>query len=71
MLYIIEFCIAVCVVVGLALYGVFLISPMVSVVAALLLAAWLVKIEARGGLAIFAASYGLPALITIGVQLAH
>lgn len=71
MLYIIEFCIAVCVLVGLALYGVFLISPMVSVVVALLLAAWLFKIEARAGLAIFGASYGLPALITIGVQLAH
>lgn len=71
MLYIIEFCIAVCVVVGLALYGVFLISPMVSVVAAVLLAVWLFKNEARAGLAIFAASYGLPALITIGVQLAH
>jgi hypothetical protein len=44
---------------------------LVSVVAALLLAAWLFKIEARAGLAIFGASYGLPALITIGVQLAH
>jgi len=71
MLYIIEFCIAVCVLVGLALYGVFLVSPLVSLVAALLLAAWLFKIEAPAGLAIFGASYGLPALITIGVQLAH
>ncbi len=71
MLYIVEFCVVVCVLVGLALYGVFLISPMVSVVVALLLAYWLFKNEARGGLAILGASYGLPALITIGVRLAH
>ena len=71
MLYIVEFCIVVCVLIGLALYGVFLISPAVSVVAALLLAYWLFKNDARGGLAILGASYGLPVLITIGVQLAH
>lgn len=71
MLYIVEFCIVVCVLVGLALYGVFLVSPVVSVVAALLCAYWLYKNEAHAGLAILGASYGLPALITIGVRLAH
>ncbi|MFA6211598.1 MAG: hypothetical protein WC714_19325 [Candidatus Obscuribacterales bacterium] len=71
MLYIIEFCIALCVLVGLALYGVFLISPVASVVAALLVAYWLFKNEARGGLAIFGASYALPALLTIGVHFAR
>ncbi|CAN5162044.1 hypothetical protein BH11CYA1_BH11CYA1_08090 [soil metagenome] len=71
MLYFIEFCIAVIVLIGLALYGVFLVSPPVSLVAALLIASWLFKNEAKGGLAIFSASYGLPALITIGVHLAR
>lgn len=71
MLYIIEFCIALCVLVGLALYGVFLVSPVASLVAALLVAYWLFKNEARGGLVIFGASYALPALLTIGVQFAR
>ena len=71
MLYIVEFCVVICVLLGLALYGVFLVSPVVSLVAALLFAGWLYKYEARGGLKILGASYGLPVLITIAVQLAR
>ncbi|GEM_PF-1459878 len=68
MLYIIEFLIVVCVIVGAALYGILLVSPLLSVLLALCLAVWLLKIQARGGLAIIGSTYGVLTLATYGIS---
>lgn len=68
MLYIIEFLIGVCVVVGVALYGILLVSPLLSVLLALCLAVWLLTIQARGGLAIVGCTYGVLTLATYGIS---
>jgi hypothetical protein len=69
-MYIIEFCIALCIIAGLVLYGLFLVSPVLSVVLGVALAVWLLKIEARAGVAIVGSTYGLLALVTMGARFA-
>lgn len=69
-MYIIEFLIVVAVVLGILLYGAFLLSPLLSVVLAVALGIWLFKIEAHGGLAIIGSTYGLLTIATIGARLA-
>lgn len=70
MLYIVEFLVAIAVIVGVMLYGAFLVSPLASAILAAVLAYTLYKNECRPGLAIIGSTYGALVLITLLVRAA-
>jgi hypothetical protein len=68
MFYFVEFCVAVCLIVGMVLFGFFCLSKVVAAILAVSLAALFLRFEAAKGLALVGAGFLLAAAVTTGLS---